>query len=228
MSTSFHETCWRFVILFVLWEFAEPLRLQFWGKFAGLQRTVTFSPVPARNAVTCKHINLRCSVKYRLRYETFLLIWHSYITPTPPPSTPPHSHPHLLPPPATDSRCHTFWLWACAFAEAGQDAVSVCRPSSSSLVPAQVSELSITGRDQTGYTVYAGYCMFPQSCDTRTHTGPRFIVSSEGRESYQPQVIRASHTNSKILVPDGPRTPNLSHWSRMRICRICTCSSKRW
>jgi hypothetical protein len=23
----------------------------------------------------------------------------------------------------------------------------------------------------------------------RTHTGPRFIVSSEGRESYQPQVI---------------------------------------
>jgi hypothetical protein len=49
----------------------------------------------------------------------------------------------------------------------------------------------------------------------RTHTGPRFIVSSEGRESYQPQVIRASHTNSKILVPDGPRTPNalpLRHW----------------
>jgi hypothetical protein len=49
-----------------------------------------------------------------------------------------------------------------------------------------------------------------------THTGPRFIVSSEGRESHQPQVIRASHTSSKILVPDGPRTPNLSHWSRMR------------
>jgi hypothetical protein len=38
------------------------------------------------------------------------------------------------------------------------------------LSPAQVSELSITGRDQTGYTVYAGYCMFPQSCDLRTET----------------------------------------------------------
>jgi hypothetical protein len=38
------------------------------------------------------------------------------------------------------------------------------------LLPAQVSELSITGRDQTGYTVYAGYCMFPQSCDLRTET----------------------------------------------------------
>jgi hypothetical protein len=63
--------------------------------------------------------------------------------------------------------------------------------------------------------VYAGYCVFPQSRDLRTetaglraclmfrmrtHTGPRFIVSSEGRESHQPQVIRASHTNSKILV----------------------------
>jgi hypothetical protein len=50
----------------------------------------------------------------------------------------------------------------------------------------------------------------------RTHTGPQFIVSSEGRESHQPQVIWASHTNSKILVPDGARTPNLSHWSRTR------------
>jgi hypothetical protein len=38
------------------------------------------------------------------------------------------------------------------------------------LLHAQVSELSITGRDQTGYTVYAGYCMFPQSCDLRTET----------------------------------------------------------
>jgi hypothetical protein len=50
----------------------------------------------------------------------------------------------------------------------------------------------------------------------RTHTGPWFIISSEGRESHQPQVFRASHTNSKILVPDGARTPNLLHWSRMR------------
>jgi hypothetical protein len=48
----------------------------------------------------------------------------------------------------------------------------------------------------------------------RTHTGPPFIISSEGRESHQPQVIRASHTNSKILVPDGARTPNLWHWRR--------------
>jgi hypothetical protein len=39
----------------------------------------------------------------------------------------------------------------------------------------------------------------------RTHTGPRFIVLSEGRESRQPQVFRASHTNSKILVPDGAK-----------------------
>jgi hypothetical protein len=38
------------------------------------------------------------------------------------------------------------------------------------LLPAQVSELSITGRDQTGYTVYAGYCMFPQSCNLRIET----------------------------------------------------------
>jgi hypothetical protein len=50
----------------------------------------------------------------------------------------------------------------------------------------------------------------------RTHTGPWFIVSSEGRESHQPQVFRASHTNSKILVPDRARTPNLSHWSLTR------------
>jgi hypothetical protein len=35
---------------------------------------------------------------------------------------------------------------------------------------AQVSELSITGWDQTGYTVHAGYCMFPQSCDLRAET----------------------------------------------------------
>jgi hypothetical protein len=41
----------------------------------------------------------------------------------------------------------------------------------------------------------------------RTHTGPRFIVSSEGRESHQPQVLRASHTNSKILVPGPGREP---------------------
>jgi hypothetical protein len=41
----------------------------------------------------------------------------------------------------------------------------------------------------------------------RTHTGPRFIVSSEGRESHQSQVIRASHTNSKILVPEPGREP---------------------
>jgi hypothetical protein len=32
------------------------------------------------------------------------------------------------------------------------------------------SILSITGRDQTGYTVYADFCMFPQSCDLRTET----------------------------------------------------------
>jgi hypothetical protein len=32
------------------------------------------------------------------------------------------------------------------------------------------SILSITGRDQTGYTVHAGFCMFPQSCDLRTET----------------------------------------------------------
>jgi hypothetical protein len=38
------------------------------------------------------------------------------------------------------------------------------------LLPAQVTKLSITGRDQTGYTVHAGYCMFPQSCDLRTET----------------------------------------------------------
>jgi hypothetical protein len=44
----------------------------------------------------------------------------------------------------------------------------------------------------------------------RTHTRPRFIVSSEGRASHQPQVFRASHTNSKILVPIGARTPNLT------------------
>jgi hypothetical protein len=37
-------------------------------------------------------------------------------------------------------------------------------------LPAQVSELSITGRDQTAYTVHDGYCMFPQSCDLRTET----------------------------------------------------------
>jgi hypothetical protein len=38
------------------------------------------------------------------------------------------------------------------------------------LLPAQVSELSITGRDQTEYTLHAGFCMFPQSCDLRTET----------------------------------------------------------
>jgi hypothetical protein len=52
----------------------------------------------------------------------------------------------------------------------------------------------------------------------RTHTGPRVFVSSERRESHQPRVhvIWASHTNSKILVPDGARTPNLSHWRPLR------------
>jgi hypothetical protein len=30
------------------------------------------------------------------------------------------------------------------------------------------SILSITGRVQTGDTVYTGFCMFPQSCDLRT------------------------------------------------------------
>jgi hypothetical protein len=125
--------------------------------------------------------------------------------------------------------------------------------SSSFLRPSSI--LSITGRDQTGYTVDAGFCMFPQSCDAqrlqdlysvclmfwmRTHTVPRFTVSSEGRESLQPQVIRASHTNSNILVHGqmwvyklsvqisllceiikcldltcpGARTSNLSHWRR--------------
>jgi hypothetical protein len=82
--------------------------------------------------------------------------------------------------------------------------------------------------------VQAGFCMFPQSWLAqrlqdlysaclmfwmRTHTGPRFIVSSEGRESHQPQVIWASLTNSKILVPDGARTPNLSHWSDALLLR---------
>jgi hypothetical protein len=38
------------------------------------------------------------------------------------------------------------------------------------LLSAQVSELSITGRDQTRYTVHADFCMFPQSCDLRTET----------------------------------------------------------
>jgi hypothetical protein len=37
------------------------------------------------------------------------------------------------------------------------------------LLPAQ-AQLSITGRNQTGYTVHAGFCMFPQSCDLRTET----------------------------------------------------------
>jgi hypothetical protein len=36
----------------------------------------------------------------------------------------------------------------------------------------------------------------------RIHTGPRFIVSSEGRESHQPQVFRSSHTNSKSSIFD--------------------------
>jgi hypothetical protein len=30
--------------------------------------------------------------------------------------------------------------------------------------------LSITGRDQTGYTVHAAFCMFLQSCDLRTES----------------------------------------------------------
>jgi hypothetical protein len=50
----------------------------------------------------------------------------------------------------------------------------------------------------------------------RTHTGPRFIISFEGCESHQPQVIWASHTNLKILGPDGAWTLNLSHWRRTR------------
>jgi hypothetical protein len=53
-----------------------------------------------------------------------------------------------------------------------------------------------------------------------THTGPRFIISFEGCESHQP------HTNSKILVPDGARTPNLSHWRQTR--SHCTTGSLFW
>jgi hypothetical protein len=36
--------------------------------------------------------------------------------------------------------------------------------------PPKLNMLSINGRDQTGYTVHAGFCMFPQSCDLRTET----------------------------------------------------------
>jgi hypothetical protein len=42
--------------------------------------------------------------------------------------------------------------------------------SSSSFNSLKLNMLSITGRDQTGYTVHAGFCMFPQSCDLRTET----------------------------------------------------------
>jgi hypothetical protein len=105
-----------------------------------------------------------------------------------------------------------------------------------------ISILSITGRDQTEYmyTVHADDCMFPQSNVTyaqrlqdlysaclmfwmRTHTGPRFIISSEGYESHQRKVIKASHTNSKILVPDGARTLNLSHWRRTTPLALSVC-----
>jgi hypothetical protein len=41
----------------------------------------------------------------------------------------------------------------------------------------------------------------------------QFNVSSEERESHQPQVVRASHTNSIILVSDWARTPNLLRWT---------------
>jgi hypothetical protein len=40
----------------------------------------------------------------------------------------------------------------------------------SSFNPPKLNMLSITGRDRTGYTVHAGFCMFPQSCDLRTET----------------------------------------------------------
>jgi hypothetical protein len=55
-------------------------------------------------------------------------------------------------------------------------------------------------------------------CSECVHTLDLGLSShwSEGRESHQPQVIWASHTNSKILVPDKARTLNLSHWSRAR------------
>jgi hypothetical protein len=42
--------------------------------------------------------------------------------------------------------------------------------SSSSFNPLKLNMLSITGRDQTGYNVHAGFNMFPQSCDLRTET----------------------------------------------------------
>jgi hypothetical protein len=58
--------------------------------------------------------------------------------------------------------------------------------------------------------LYSAYLMFWM----RTHTGPRFIVSSEGRESHQSKVIGASHMNSKILVLNVVRTPNFTHLKR--------------
>jgi ankyrin repeat protein len=55
-----------------------------------------------------------------------------------------------------------------------QGSVELVQVSSSSffLLPFSrpSSILSITSRDQTGYTVHAGFCLFPQSCDLRTET----------------------------------------------------------
>jgi hypothetical protein len=53
----------------------------------------------------------------------------------------------------------------------------------------------------------------------------QFIISSKRRESHQPQVIQASHTNSKILVPGRARTPNLSHCRQTITAYRDTC---RW
>jgi hypothetical protein len=67
----------------------------------------------------------------------------------------------------------------------------------------------------------------------RTHTGPRFIVSSEGRESHQPHVIRASHMNSKILVLEPGREPRTYRIGvgrattaplALSLCNTCTSS----
>jgi hypothetical protein len=69
-----------------------------------------------------------------------------------------------------------------------------------------VSTISVVTYAQRLQDLYSACLMFWM----RTHTGPRFIVSSEGRESHQLQVIgRFRHTHKPKRAKNEPRTSRI-------------------
>jgi hypothetical protein len=105
------------------------------------------------------------------------------------------------------------------------------------------SILSITGRDQTGYTVYAGFCMFPQSCDLPgvelrflRHSPDWWVTqnfySPNRRKTCQNHVF-AEHLYSVHFFCTCPTQKNRPSWLCVCViiinkspCQICVCISE--